>query len=123
MGYDCRARIIYGFRITLNPVNKKIMKYNENTGEPYSVNEHDYDELLIGENVIFNNRGAPNSFCCGEEIEGMEITRLGSDIFFGVTVGLRDYEWEELAGMPPLVMDFAERHELIADVYFVCKGG
>ena len=123
MSYNCYARIIYGFKTEIEQLKKSVTKYNEEDGQPYQIEVDDYSKMMIEGKEVATDKSNPDCFCEGEEIEGLELTKIDPQSFIGITRHLDDHEFDEVTEIPRMVKDFAKEHGFTASVYFVCKGG
>ena len=71
------AYLLYGYKVDIKEHYENITKYNEDTGKPYSKRVYVYDDMLIDNIFICNNKHNEDMFCCGETIEGLEIIYSG----------------------------------------------
>ena len=126
MGISYRADVVCGFAMEVKAVTKEVTKYDENTGQPYTVNVPSHDEVVIAGNVIAENMEIYE----GEKYLGLEIFQdgyEGGDLYLGskVAEAVSDDRWSSIVNtdIPDLVTAFAKEHDVEARIFLVMSAG
>jgi len=119
MSISYSTDIVFGFPVEIQAIRKKRTKYDEDTGEPYEVDELSHHIAVCEGKTIATNENNPDEFCQGEKTEGLEWGESGFDggqKWLGVIINeLGDYKGMFSViepAMPGEVMAFGLEHDI-----------
>lgn len=130
MSISYTSRVVCGFKLDVRKVYQQKTKFNEDTGEPYSVNDHVYDAAYVFDIKVADTKDNEDALCVGNVIEHLTIYQSGYDQgqqFLGVCVAeADDYkgDWcEFVCDKPEAVQEFRQRHSVPANWFLVQSCG
>ena len=82
MGVSYKASVICGYPAEVKSVVEDIVKYDEDTGKPYTTSKHSHDELIIAGSSLSSGE----EYYDGEKFFGLELIQDGGDFYLGVRI-------------------------------------
>ena len=127
MGIDYLSIVCVGFRVRLEDVTEETTKYNEGTGEPYTVSMITGNKIVgPGGMILSRPSGSDPNHYRGDMIDGLELFGDGCDFFLGVEVaktrdgyGVETFE----ATIPQAVAQFAKKFNVDAEFVLIMSCG
>lgn len=130
MSISYSAYVVIGFQLDIQSVKVKRQKYNENTGEPYEVEEHSHEVAIVDGVTVGDDRDNPDCFVSGEGFEELEITESGYEAgtkVLGVRLAeVRGYKGEcqpFKAALPEAVDAFSKKFGVTPGLFLIQSCG
>ena len=129
MSVDYSARVICGFEVETDWTYRKKTKYNEDTGEPYTVREKDYRVGRIEGREFITEREDEEAMGYEATFEGLQFLEdaQAARLWLGVPVAVVDgwaaYQAEFAAEIPEAVAAFAKKRRFMPKWFLVLDVG
>jgi hypothetical protein len=124
------AYVVCGFKLDILVVNTEQTKYNGDTGQPYKVKVPSHVLACVDGRPVIDSRDNPDTLCCGETFEGMEIIEsgyeCGTKVLGAVLACASEYKGdlhEVSVTVPDAVSQFAQRHGLTVKWFLIQSCG
>ncbi len=130
MGVDFTAEVVVGFKGEIVPIIAPKTKYNEDTGEPYEVNEQTHRTFVVDGVTVADDKENCDVFCCGEGFEGLTMYMSGYEEgtrVLGVRLAKAD-QYDDCAVVlygvgHPEVVNFTVKYGVRPSVYLLLSCG